>query len=333
MNFTGLPGISGMVRVGPNDFLVVHDTKGPLEPRLGAISVTKEDGPKYRAVEIRNWPINEKPPNDLEGICRISKTSSEFLIVEAGYYPKGGHFGRIIKLRYPVGIPGHAEYLGMFRPFSPPPNNTETPTAEQIEGIAIVLHEAITVLLIALRGGKERQNNKNQTSAEPAVPGQLIWGALTNLDSSTPSFEKLGSYPLTCAAIGDRGAADLYVTEDEDELNRWKVYSVATSDPKKFGPFRSAVYLAGRLIVDVCNVRFNPESSDKIVHWDFQGLKVEAIAAPAQIFEDTGGLSIATDDEVYNGIWRAIGRSKPQETVAPSRSLFSNEAKEGLALK
>jgi hypothetical protein len=42
------------------------------------------------------------------------------------------------------------------------------------------------------------------------------------------------------------------------------------------------------------------------LHWDFECRKVEAIAAPAEIFKDSGGLSIATDDESYNDIWRPI---------------------------
>ena len=39
MNFPGLPGISGMVKVAANDFLVIHDTKGPLGARLGTITI------------------------------------------------------------------------------------------------------------------------------------------------------------------------------------------------------------------------------------------------------------------------------------------------------
>jgi hypothetical protein len=46
MNFPGLPEISGMVKVGADEFLVIHDTKSPLEPRLGVICI-EEDGPKY----------------------------------------------------------------------------------------------------------------------------------------------------------------------------------------------------------------------------------------------------------------------------------------------
>jgi hypothetical protein len=60
-------------------------------------------------------------------------------------------------------------------------------------------------------------------------------------------------------------------------------------------------------------------------------VKVEAIAESAGIFKITGGLSIATDDEFYNGIWRPI--SKGRETAAPSRLLFTKNAEVGFALK
>jgi hypothetical protein len=42
MNSPGLPSISGMVKVGSNKFLVIHDTKGPLGARLAAIRIQKE---------------------------------------------------------------------------------------------------------------------------------------------------------------------------------------------------------------------------------------------------------------------------------------------------
>jgi hypothetical protein len=328
MNFPGLPAISGMVKVGADEFLVIHDTKSPLEPRLGVIYVRK-DGPKYQEVGISNWPTNEEPPNDLEGICRISETSSEYLIAESGYYPNGDHFGRVIKIRYPVGISRHAEYLGSFRPFAPPPNNAETPRPGQIEGIAVVIHETITVLLLALRGGKEKSNEKKENSDKKVIPGQLIWGTLTEIEVPNPTFKKIGSHALTYDPIADRGAADLYIKKSG--RNTWGVYSVATSDPDDLGPFRSAVYLAGTLTINVPNVCFAAQNTEKIVHWDFEGLKVEAIAEPADIFRNTSGLSIATDDELYSGIWRPV--AKGEEPVAPSPLLFVKNAEVGFALK
>ena len=51
MNLPGLPGISGMVKVAANQFLVVHDTKSPLESRLGVICI-QEDVPNTKRSEF-----------------------------------------------------------------------------------------------------------------------------------------------------------------------------------------------------------------------------------------------------------------------------------------
>src|SRR5262245_46689685 len=80
-------------------------------------------------------------------------------------YPKGGRFGRIIKIRYPIGIPSHAEYLGSFSSILPTSKQCRDTKAEQIKGIAIV-HETITALLLALRGGKEKSNRKKKSRSK-----------------------------------------------------------------------------------------------------------------------------------------------------------------------
>jgi hypothetical protein len=112
----------------------------------------------------------------------------------------------VIKIRYPEGSISGAEYLGSFRPFHPPPNGN-TPRHEEIEGIAIVTHKGMTVLLLALRGGKIKRDDKE-------IPGQLIWGTLSDIESPGPIFKKSETCPapLSRNAIGDRGAADLYVS-------------------------------------------------------------------------------------------------------------------------
>ena len=330
MNLPGLPSISGMVKVAANQFLVVHDGKRPNEPRLGVIDVEEKKGLGYREISIDKWPSNEKPPNDVEGICAIPGRNDEYLLAESGFYPGHGKFGRVIKIAYPRGKTlDAAEYMGSFRPLPAPPNNVDTPRPAQIEGIAVVVQHHFNVLLLALRGGKETPEEKK------IIAGQLIWGTLTGVDTSTPTFTKSGTAPLSYKPIADRGAADLYVMPYRTD--KWKVYSVATSDPgdfgdqKDLGPFRSAVYLAGTLTIGPAKILFKPLKAKKIVHWDFEGLKVEAIAAPAEMFKESGGLSIATDDELYNGIWRPISKS----TVArsPSPLLFTKNAKEGFYLK
>jgi hypothetical protein len=52
-----------------------------------------------------------------------------------------------------------------------------------------VFHENTTVLLLALRGGKEN-------SAEKVMPGQLISGTLGDVQTPNPIFQKIGSYAL-----------------------------------------------------------------------------------------------------------------------------------------
>ena len=80
-------------------------------------------------------------------------------------------------------------------------------------------HKGITVLLLALRGGKEKPASK-------VVPGKLIWGTLTGIGSPKPKFKRKGSHRLSYCPIADRGAADLYVVPKQ--TNSWDVYSVAT---------------------------------------------------------------------------------------------------------
>ena len=132
--------------------------------------------------------------------------------------------------------------------------------------------------------------------------------------------------------IADRGAADIYVISKT--ANSWDLYSVATSDPGDLGPFRSAVYSAGTITIDPPDVSFARQENQNIVHWDFEGLKVEAVAAPAELFKgksSVSGLSVATDDEVYNGIWRPIPPS-PKMT-SPSPMLFSKNVNAEFSFK
>lgn len=320
-----IPSISGMVKIpeAVNQFLVTHDAKGIMGPRLGVIDIQK-DGPRYQEVEIRNWPLSEALPNDVEGICTLPERPREYLLLESGFYQK--KFGRVIKIRYPGGAISGAEYLGSFQPFAAPPQDT-TPRHEELEGIAVVAYENITVLLLARRGGREKPDDPVET----IIPGQLIWGSIAGLHAPNPRFTRSGSAPLSHQkAIADRGAADLYVKQID--TNKWQVFSVATSDPGDLGPFRSSVYSAGTITIEPPKkILFEPEKSEKIVHWDFEGLKVEAVAVPAELFGDKSGLSIATDDETYHSIWRPIQIST--ETRSPSRLLFVENAKQGFSLK
>jgi hypothetical protein len=140
--------------------------------------------------------------NDLEGICAIPNRPGEYLIVDGGFYL--GHFGRAIKIGFEEGAPLSVTYLGSFQPSA----CSSTPKPKQIEGIAVVTHEGgMTVLLLALRGGKEKPD-------EPGTmwyPRQLIWGTLTDIDTPNLKFTQSGTPTLSYKPSADRGAVDLYV--------------------------------------------------------------------------------------------------------------------------
>lgn len=305
-----IPSISGMVKIpeAENLFLVTHDAKGFVGPRLGVIALQSE-GPHYHTIDIHNWPSSEHLPNDIEGICAIPGRPGEYLLAESGFYPKHGNFGRILKIRYPGGSVAGAEYLGSFRPLPPPPDNSDTPKHEQVEGITAVAYGSTMALLLALRGHKKE------------LPGQLVWGTLIDTDKSEPRFTPIGKpQPLSPGAIADRGAADLFARARVGSTNEWEVLSVATVDSGDLGPFLSAVYLAGTLtITSTGGFEFNANKEPSNVLWHIQGLKVEALAAPADLL-GTSELSIATDDEFYQGIWRPLAPSKGPQV--PSKMLF-----------
>ena len=76
---------------------------------------------------------------------------------------------------------------------------------------------------------------------------------------------------------------------------------VATQDLGDNGPFRSIVYLAGRIEPDASEpVQVLPETN---ASWVLDGLKVEALGPSAV---ERSLLSIATDDENYEGVWRPL---------------------------
>ena len=115
-----IPGISGMVRVDDNSYLLVHDGKGPNKPRLGrlevranfkvknesrnlaGVAVAEQKGFRvdYEEIRIERWPLTEDIPNDLEGICQVPGKPHEYFLVESGFYPKFGKFGRVIRVAF-----------------------------------------------------------------------------------------------------------------------------------------------------------------------------------------------------------------------------------------
>ena len=139
-------GISSMVRIEENIFLVVNDRKNSYKedrilantkPRFGIVTVKK----KWVAFEdlYVKYPLgmSDMPPSDLEAICALPDRKQEFLVAESGYFE--GKYGRVFHMRLKEKKgKWKGEFLSVFRPFSDNESAYTTPKSKQIEGIACI---------------------------------------------------------------------------------------------------------------------------------------------------------------------------------------------------
>jgi hypothetical protein len=271
-------GYSGLVRIDESTFLVVHDTKDKSkEPRLGTLTVQRGSSPLYFPVEV-DW--GPEPPNDLEGVCSVPNRMNEFLVIESGDERK---FARIFHIVLSKGLSRLSRWTISDKQIIPLSERTVN-----LEGLACVADKTgRLILLLGERGGSK----ENPT-------GKIRWGTL---DLISRSFESSGEKKLTVPSSIDlgqretRACADLYVDAEH------RIWSVATQDQGNDGPFRSVIYQAGTI---------NPDASDPIqlfprtdAAWTLDGVKVEGLATSPI---EGSPMSIATDDENYEGIWRPL---------------------------
>jgi len=288
-------GISGMVRVADDAFLIVTDEKQApgVQPSLGLLRVF-EDGYRVQRVEIQG--LNETDiPNDLEAVCSVHGKPGNYLLVESGFTK--GKFGRIFHITLVfAGSEVTAKVGSTFQPRSMLETwkNGSTPSAEQIEGAGCVSGPGDHVyLILGLRGSAE----------SPAV---LQWGEISGWETARPSFVQQGEYIVKANPLGDRAIGDLFL--EPFGKDSWRLWSSATSDPGDDGPFRSKVYSPGIWAYDsgINGYTFQEENSSET--WMFEGIKIEAIAEPASRLPSSR-FSIGTDDEHYGGIWRPVPKN------------------------
>ena len=284
--------ISGMAALpGGHAFLTVLDTKtGPEPPwstRAGVLRVSDDGVLVYQPFAITNWGHGEELPNDFEACCAIPGRPNEYLLAESGYYK--GRFGRVFHLRLDP-VEGSALYtgkvLGSFRPEPKPTPDFTTPGPRQFEGIACLKNDERWVVILGRRGGD-------------GSAGGLFWGDLTfpNLTFQPTKEVSFDSLPET---LGLRGCADFLLIERD---GRQALVRVATSDPADFGPFYSLICETGEFSFREDGTLHYQVSSDPVVWWQLDGLKVEALA-PCQLGQ--ASYCIGTDDEVFGGAWRPL---------------------------
>jgi len=295
------PGFSGMVKFDPSSFLVVHDAKDPSnDPRVSVLSVGFGRAPYVSPVSI-DWRAAGAEPNDLEAICAIPGKGDRFLVCESRYF--NGLYGRVIEIALT------RNHDGFFASVKEVYRLPELP--DEIEGMACVKRkDKPPLVILATRGGKQ--------------PGELIACTMDATKHQIVPLEGKGSrVTLVSPAEGRthpdqrRDCADIYIDA------KGRILAVATADPGDSGAFRSVIYEAGTIDSDsndpitITATQANPPKP----FWILDGIKIEALAAPAI---EGSMLSVASDDEDYGGVWRPLAlphqkkSEKPEDATNPT---------------
>jgi len=250
--------ISGMVALSENEFLIVHDNKGPNEPRLGIIKMYSRDSLSYSPLA---WPEGQKAPRDFESICRFPDNKNEFLMVnsfrEGIYFTLNENRSQIIiKKQFKVPVP-----------FAQKAN---------IEGFSVWKQNGEWYAAWADRG-----RNK--------YPGILIWAKL-DLESEKDVFGSMNSttievpYPTLDRV---RHISDIRVD------SKGYLYITSASKGSNDGPFDSAFYFAGKFTSKNKTLIFN-HVGELVPLYRTPGYKIEAFD---MVPGPNGGLCFATDNE------------------------------------
>ena len=281
-------GYSGMAQIGPDDYLVVHDTKaGKSDPRLGIIRFKQDESLEYAPLIVDNWVHPQGPANDLESACALPGRPGELLIAESGY--QKGLYGRIFHLD----IRGTTIRILSVLPLPHLSDSGKSRERDNYEGLACAARNDGKILLIlGERGGSSRYPN-----------GVLRWGVFDPVHGSIdwPAAGKAGRMAIAPGPWTNRPSkrdiADLYL---DGQGNLW---AAASEDAGDEGPFRSIIYRAATVQADTVN----PIQLSKTQRpsWVMDGLKVEALAGPPDSVS-SAFLSFATEDEQLGGIWRPL---------------------------
>lgn len=284
-------GYSGMAPLAENSFLVIADRKAQESgSRVGVLTVTPTHGPVLHPLDEEDalWGSAGKP-NDLEACCAVPGRPEEFLLVESGRFRE--QYGRIHHVRIVRNNDAwRLQALSAFAAYERPVDAAgSTLGSYEIEGAACCEAFGKLVLCCGERGGE-------------GSFGRLVWG---ELDLEKQQFLIWGVADLAGASIlGGRNCSDIWLRRAGETYTVW---SVAASDPGELGPFRSAVYRAGSLEPSLAGIlKFRREPTPE-VQFRLDGLKVEALSAPAAAIPDSF-CSVATDEEQLGGVWRPLAR-------------------------
>lgn len=278
-----LPDLSGLVWLGGDRFLAVHDAKSPEEDTLPRVSIltlpVSLDG-VGRTDASPAFP--KENSSDLEAAAAIPGTS-KVLLAKSG--DNAGPFDRIF-LAEVVGDEVRIVDTVRWRDFT---------GYDNIEGVAVAAADETQPILL----WAERSSGPDNTELRWARLGVEPFGIEGPVDSVL----------FTLPASGrDKEGRPLYnraiVALDVD--SKGHIYAASTLDPEGTsadpdnGPFRSIVYRIGRVGADGPKLQAKPK-----VLAVLDGLKVEGLTIREQ---EDGEMEIfiGTDDENYGGILRLL---------------------------
>ena len=277
----GIPPCAGMVRWGPNRYLVAHDLKfGEAGFRFGLVSTTYRLD--YQGLEC-DWSKVGGESNDVESLAPLEGESRLFLACESGYVK--GQFGHL----YLVQAEDTATPRLVAQARYAMPNGLE----QEVEGLATLRLEGGGNRWMVLLGGRGGRSEE---------PGRLYWG-IFDRDKNQMEWPKEGvqgteiQLPRRLGPFA-RTLSDMYLDEKHN------LYVSSCSTPGKLGPNRSLIFRAGNVHKNL-KAPFQRATENQDVWW-IDGCKIEGIC-PCD--RPGYGPAYVTDDDDLGGMWRAVPTS------------------------
>jgi hypothetical protein len=290
---TALPGISAMLQVEPNKYLVVQDKKiSKAGDRLGLLHIKENSAPVYQPVYTANWPDNQAA-NDLEAACAISGRPNEYLLAESGTWH--GEFGRLIHIRL---MANYATVLAHY-PMPVENDNTEQQVGDNFEGLVCVNSAPNRYLLVLAERGGDGKVGTLQTGELDLAAAEVRWHA-----DKTP----VNAPKMRLAPDNQRDIADLYLQDQT-------LWAVAVQESGEFGPFASVIYPVATL--DITKPLPLQILAAPLAHWILDGEKVEALAS-APPLAPAAAIAVGTENELLNGAWHLLASPLQQTTAQPT---------------
>ena len=266
----GLNALLGASKDRLGGMLVVQDTKDLTEVKrpnsgLGVVVVTRAAGPAYSEVTI-SWPPHE-PANDLEAACPVPGQDLEFLVAESGYYK--GKYGRVFRVRLAF---SEGSFSATVEEMTKLPDGTTG-----IEGLACVGRGNDLIAVFGERGGLEN--------------GKLRWVRLQR-----------GSFPAQVALTDVPFDSNTSLNLPRDVTGLFRdangLLWFSSADDPDFGPFRSAVQIAGTITYDENSPLSLYQTPIPVFYSASQ--KIEGVT---EGFIPGVPFSVVTEDENLGGQW------------------------------